>query len=204
LTNTAQEQATQFLGDQKGMAAQRIEGVAQALRQAGHELSDRDEGMLAGYTDSLAEQLDRFSANLRDREIGSLIDDAKQLAHRQPELFVAGALAAGFVLGRFFKSSQRTSRSGQGYSPEYDYQGEEYGFYGSPNRSQYGSSYDPYRQQNQRSGEYSDQQRSVQEYGRAYGQEFGQAFGQGEEQVDYDPTSKGANGIDAPRPNRRP
>jgi hypothetical protein len=75
--------------------------------------------MLAQYTDSLAGQLDRFSTTLRDREIGSLLEDAKQLAHRQPEMFVAGALAAGFVLGRFFKSS-RQSRSYQDAYSEYD------------------------------------------------------------------------------------
>jgi hypothetical protein len=67
----------------------------------------------------LAGQLDRFSTTLRDREIGSLLEDAKQLAHRQPEMFVAGALAAGFVLGRFFKSS-RQSRSYQDAYSEFD------------------------------------------------------------------------------------
>jgi hypothetical protein len=136
LTNVAQEQTTQFLGEQKDMAASRIEGVAHALRQAGQELAGRDEGTLAQYTDSLAGQLDNFSTTLRNREIGSLIDDARQLAHRQPELFVAGALAAGFVLGRFFKSSRRATNGyrtnynsnydssygqnySQGYAPDY-------------------------------------------------------------------------------------
>jgi hypothetical protein len=119
LTHSAQEQANSFLGEQKGMAAERIEGVADALRQAGQNLAGRDESMLAQYTDSLAGQLDRFSTTLRDREIGSLLADAKQLAHRQPEMFVAGALAAGFVLGRFFKSS-RQSRSYQDAYSEFD------------------------------------------------------------------------------------
>lgn len=154
LTNVAQEQTTQFLGEQKDMAASRIEGVAHALRQAGQELAGRDEGTLAQYTDSLAGQLDNFSSTLRNREIGSLIDDARQLAHRQPELFVAGALAAGFVLGRFFKSSRRVANGyrtnydstygqnySQGYAPDY-YQGYDRGYNeGDPRNSSRGSGY---------------------------------------------------------------
>jgi hypothetical protein len=98
----------------------------------------------------LAGQLDQFSNSLREREIGSLIDDAKQLAHRQPELFVVGALAAGFVLGRFFKSS-RSSRSNQ---IAYDYQ---YGY----------NEYDP-----------RDSSRSYGEpYGQSYGNQFSQSRG---------------------------
>jgi hypothetical protein len=127
------------------MAAERIEGVAHALRQAGQDLAGRDEGTLAHYTDSLAGQLDNFSNTLRDRDIGSLLEDAKQLAHRQPELFVAGALAAGFVLGRFFKSSRRSHQD----RTQYDYQ---YGY----------NEYDP-RDASRRYGE---------PYGQRYGEQF--------------------------------
>jgi hypothetical protein len=151
------------LDEQKGMAAQRIEGVANALRQAGQELAGRDEGTLAHYTDSLAGQLDRFSNTLREREIGSLIDDAKQLAHRQPELFVAGALAAGFVLGRFFKSSRQSAMRNQyGRDYEYDYN---YGY----------NEYDP-RDSSRRYGE---------PYGRRYGEELSRSRGP-EYSRDYD------------------
>jgi len=115
LTQNVQEQATNYLGEQKGMAADRLEGVASALRNVGQEFNERDEGTLAHYTDGLAEQIERFSGTLRDREIGSLVDDARQLAYRQPEWFVAGALAVGFALGRFFKSSQRSRYDNRGY-----------------------------------------------------------------------------------------
>jgi hypothetical protein len=184
LTQVAQEQASSFLGEQKGMAAERIGGVANALRSAGHELAENDESMLAQYTDSLAGQLDRFSNTLRDREIGSLIDDAKQLAHRQPELFVAGALAAGFVLGRFFKSS-RNSRNYQNTYSEYDPRdpsrmyGEQYGQgYGSQFSRSRGPEYSRDFDAGYRSGyqqEYGSQfnQGSSGEYGSQYGNQYG-------------------------------
>jgi len=154
LSQAAQEQASSFLGDQKDMAAQSLGGVAQALRHAGQELADNDQSTLAQYTDSLAGQIDNFSNSLRDREIGSLLEDAKQLAYRQPEWFVAGALAAGFALGRFFKSSR--SRSQQN-NYLYAYQGryDEYNSRGD-NRSygqNYGQNYgQPYGDPNSRSG----------------------------------------------------
>lgn len=206
LTNVAQEQTTQFLGEQKDMAASRIEGVAHALRQAGHELAGRDEGTLAQYTDSLAGQLDNFSSTLRTREIGSLVDDARQLAHRQPELFVAGALAAGFVLGRFFKSSRRISNGyrtnyssnydtnygqnySQGYAPDY-YQGYDRGDnevdsrrYGYRDSGYQGSSYQGSSYQNDYS--FDDQGRQwnrpsgqSDQWSQGTGERYGQTTGQ--------------------------
>jgi hypothetical protein len=213
ITNAAQEQTTHFLDEQKDMAAQRIEGVAQALRHAGEELAGRDEGTLAQYTDSLAGQLDRFSNSLREREIGSLIEDAKQLAYRQPELFVAGALAAGFVIGRFFKSSRRPSA-------EYDYSYGEYDprdpsrmygqQYGESYNQEFGSSYSPEYSQGYGSGyrsgystgygsDYDNQarQRSGGQYGESSGQrssqDSAQSFGQGSAQSYSQGSSQGSS-----------
>jgi len=225
LADAAQEQATSYLDEQKGMAAGRIEGVASALRQAGQELAGNDEDTLAQYTNTLAEQLDKFSSSLRDREIGSLIEDAKQLAYRQPELFVAGALAAGFVIGRFFKSSRRASRDNNNSYGEYDPRdpsrmyGQQYGenyrqefgrYPGSAYSQGYGSGY--------RSG-YGSQsgQASGQSYGTSAGQPTthglgsgqsmdqeadlrrGQEFGQGEEKASNSSTQPSGSS----RPNTR-
>jgi hypothetical protein len=154
-TETVQAQASQFLDEQKGMAAERIGGVADALRQAGQELAGNDESTLAQYTNTLAEELDKFSSSLRDREIGSLIDDAKQLAYRQPEWFVAGALAAGFVIGRFFKSSRRAARQYDNSYGEYDPRDPSrmYGQqYGAPYGQEFGRSYSPEYSQGYSSG----------------------------------------------------
>jgi len=173
LTQNVQEQATNYLGEQKGMAADRLEGVASALRNVGQEFNERDEGTLAHYTDSLADQIERFSGSLRDREIGSLVDDARQLAYRQPEWFVAGALAVGFALGRFFKSSQR-SRYNNRYDSRYDnggydnggYGGQRYGDQRYGEQSYGGRGYD---QQGYRYGSPSDySEGSSSNYGRGY------------------------------------
>jgi hypothetical protein len=202
IAGAAQEQATNFLDEQKGMAAQRIGGVANALRHAGQELAGNDEGALAQYTDTLAGQLDRFSNTLRDREIGSLFDDAKQLAYRQPELFVAGALAAGFVLGRFFKSSRRSYRSNRAYDDSYgeydprdpsrmygqqygESYGQEFGRNPSPEYGQgYGTGYRTgsstgYGSQYGQGSSGQSGERYRQDYGQGSAQNYGQSYGQG-------------------------
>jgi hypothetical protein len=123
-------------------------------------LAGRDESTLAQYTDSLAGQLDKFSETLRNRDIGSLMDEAKQLAYRQPEVFVVGALAAGFLIGRFLKSSSRPSS--RSYA-QYDSRNQDgpYGQYGEYYGQQYGGQ------------QYGGQQYRGQQYGRSYGTDYG-------------------------------
>jgi hypothetical protein len=52
-----------------------------------------------------AERVDRASDYLRQHELKDLLRDLEGLARRRPAAFLAGGVAAGFVLARFFKSS---------------------------------------------------------------------------------------------------
>ncbi|MCB0188560.1 MAG: hypothetical protein KDE31_30025, partial [Caldilineaceae bacterium] len=95
----ATHEAEVRVNEQKGYAADRLSGVAHALRATGENFRNEDEGAFANYADSAADQVDRFAGYLRDQNVNDLARDVQQLAKRQPELFVAGALAAGFFLG---------------------------------------------------------------------------------------------------------
>ncbi|HMN29460.1 MAG TPA: hypothetical protein PKE45_15020 [Caldilineaceae bacterium] len=105
------QQAQAKLDQQKQQAADQLSGVAGALRQTSHNL-ETEHNQLAQYADSFAEQVDKMSNYLRERDLSELFNDVSQIAKRQPELFVAGALAAGFLLGRFLKSSGSGSNGG--------------------------------------------------------------------------------------------
>ena len=111
----AKQQAESTFEEQKGRAADRLSGVAGALRQTSQELNSQDD-MVAQLADSFADQADRLANYLRDRDLSDLFSDVRQVAQRQPELFVAGALAAGFLLGRFLKSSGTPSSNQYGTS----------------------------------------------------------------------------------------
>jgi hypothetical protein len=111
----AKQGAESKIEEQKRRAADRLSGVAGALRQTGQELGAQDE-TLAQYADSFAEQVDRMSDYLRERDVSALFTDVRQVAQRHPELFVAGALAAGFLIGRFLKSSGQPGNGGYAYA----------------------------------------------------------------------------------------
>ncbi|HRW07552.1 MAG TPA: hypothetical protein P5121_20755 [Caldilineaceae bacterium] len=100
--------------EQKNRTADQAEGIAHALRQSSQELRSNDQEAIAYYTDMAADQVEHFSGYVRSKGLTDVMHDVQDLARRQPELFVAGMLAGGFLLGRFLKSSQRAqSRSHQ-------------------------------------------------------------------------------------------
>lgn len=166
LASQAKSKATETLSDakrqvetqtdaRKGEVADRLHGVAAALRDTSNKLQEQDEAVFADYASSAADQVERFSGYLREQSVGDLVNDVQHFARRQPELFLAGALAAGFMLGRFFKSSERsqTHTTQQRYDTRsYPSQGanagEVYGAYGSPSYA------DPYAQSQYDQGRY--------------------------------------------------
>jgi len=101
------QQAGGKLDAQKHQAAERLAGVATALRDTGKRLADEKDDMIGQYAQSMADQVEHLSSYLRDRDINQLLGEVQSFARRQPELFVAGTLAAGFLLGRFLKSSSQ-------------------------------------------------------------------------------------------------
>jgi hypothetical protein len=84
--------------------ASRAGKVASAFHKAASELRD-EEDALATYADRIGEEVSRASHYLRSRGAEDVIDDVAAMANRHPAVFVGGALALGFVLGRFLRAS---------------------------------------------------------------------------------------------------
>jgi ElaB/YqjD/DUF883 family membrane-anchored ribosome-binding protein len=107
----ARDSATTSLNDSRHQAADRIGGIANAVRSTGQQLRAENQAGVADLTDSLADQVDRLSSYLRDRDFGAVREDLEQFARRQPAVAVGVALAIGLLGARFIKSSQRTGRT---------------------------------------------------------------------------------------------
>jgi len=107
----AKRQAKSTLDEQKSRTAEQLGGIAGALRQTGEQLQGQDNAMVAQYAQGAADQIERFSNYLQTADVSELWRETQNLARRQPELFVAGALAGGFLLARFLKSSNAQSRN---------------------------------------------------------------------------------------------
>lgn len=118
IAERAREDATRFvteakqtgksmISDKQHAAADEIAGVASVLRQTAQSLEQNDQITTGHYAQRAAAGLDRLSNALRDRDIGSLVHQAESFARRSPALFFGGAVAAGFLIARFMKSTEQ-------------------------------------------------------------------------------------------------
>jgi hypothetical protein len=127
IVDRVKEQATAKLASQKDRATDGLGSVANAVRQTTQSLRDQQHDTVAGYVEQAADQIERFSERLKNKDVSELLNDAQRLARQQPALFVGGAFALGLIGARFLKSS--SSRD------EYEYSRGTYGSYGSTSGS---------------------------------------------------------------------
>jgi hypothetical protein len=97
--------AGSLLAEQRSRAADTVHGIAEALHRTAETLH-REQMPIAPYADRVADQIDAFSARIREQRWSDLLADAEAVAHRQPALFLVGAVAAGFIAGRFMTASE--------------------------------------------------------------------------------------------------
>ena len=72
---------------------------------------------MAQFVERAADQIERFSNHLRERDLNQLVGEAQRFARQQPAVFIGSSFAAGMLAARFIKAS-RPSRSfdDRGYS----------------------------------------------------------------------------------------
>jgi hypothetical protein len=92
--------AASLIDEQKERMAMAVHGIADMLRRTADTLERENNATAAHYADRAAAQVDRLSETVRNRELGEMVASTEAFARRQPALFIAGAVAAGFVLGR--------------------------------------------------------------------------------------------------------
>jgi len=109
LVDTARQQATSQISMQQQRLAGTLNTVATALHDASREMRNQDEGPIAEYVDTAANQVEQFANMLRDQDLEQLMTATAQFARRQPALFLGAAFALGFAATRFIKSSTPSS-----------------------------------------------------------------------------------------------
>ena len=122
IINKVRDKATAQLNTQKDRATDGIGTVVDAVRNATRQLRDQNHGTLADYVERSANQLERWSKDLRNRDVAELLRGAQNLARRQPAMFVGSAFTLGLLSARFLKSSSpdrdRSRQSWQRYGPD--------------------------------------------------------------------------------------
>ena len=135
LLDNVKQKATAELDSQKGRATDGLSAIAQAVRGTTEELRKDQHDVMAQYIERMADSLEQFSTQLREKDLTALLSDARQLARRQPAVFIGGSFAAGLIAARFLKSSRRSSREGGWSDDDYtrrdDYSSRSHGEYTS-------------------------------------------------------------------------
>ena len=106
LMDRVRQGATTQLGNQKNKATEGLGTVAEAVRQTTQHLREQRHDTIARYVDEAANQLERISQRLRDKDLGEMLNDAQEFARRRPAVFIGSAFALGMISARFFKSSR--------------------------------------------------------------------------------------------------
>lgn len=100
-------QASESAERQKFAAAEQADSVADAFRETADQLDRRDQGWLAEIARRCADGADRIAGEMRGKNLSELVEQTQSFARDRPATFLAGAVAAGFLLTRFVKSSER-------------------------------------------------------------------------------------------------
>jgi len=105
IVERVRERAGAQLTTQKERATDGLGTIAQAFKRTTQELREQRHDTLAEYVERAADELERLSAGIRNRDIGAMFRDAQSMARRQPAIFVGSAFAIGLLGARFLKSS---------------------------------------------------------------------------------------------------
>jgi uncharacterized protein YjbJ (UPF0337 family) len=143
IASQARDHVQNLVGERKDRAAEQIGSFAGSLRDAARKLEDGDGGAtaLGRYAQTAADQVDRVSQYLRDRDLSSFVRDAETFARRHPDVFLGGTFIAGLILARFFKASERRHQDGLAEDWETVRYSEPSGAYGSGYGTSYGNTY---------------------------------------------------------------
>jgi hypothetical protein len=99
------EKAKGQIATQKERASGELQGIARALQQTGSQLREQDQDSIGQYAEQAAEQVERLSNYLSEKDSEQLLSEVEDLARNRPAVFLGGAFILGAAAARFLKSS---------------------------------------------------------------------------------------------------
>jgi hypothetical protein len=119
LLGAARDRGLQQLEGAKGQLAEGAERVASAVERTADEIDGEGDGAISGFGHSVASLMRQLAGGLRERDVEEFARELGALARRNPGVFLAGSVALGFGIARFFKA--RSPGSSMGASGDRDY-----------------------------------------------------------------------------------
>lgn len=106
MASRARTKLGSVIGSQKDKVAGGIVSLSAALQTASQRLREQNQGNIAEYTDKAAVRVQDFSGYLQNSDPEQIISEAEDFIRRRPVWMIGGAVAAGFLVARFLKSSR--------------------------------------------------------------------------------------------------
>ena len=88
----------------KERAGGALDQLAQMLTDAAGQVDGKLGGQYGQYARTAAEQVQGFSASVRDKDFDELLDDAREVVRKSPAVAIGVAAAVGFVVARLVQS----------------------------------------------------------------------------------------------------
>ena len=88
--------------EQKDGLTNQMDDVAKAVHKSGEQL-EQQHAWIAGIIERGADELGSLASQLRANDLSGLLANLKDLARRQPAIFVGTSMAAGFAMVRVGK-----------------------------------------------------------------------------------------------------
>ena len=111
LVGAARDRGLEQLEGAKAQLAEGAERVAAAVERTADELEGEGDGTLSGFGQSMASVMRQLAGGLRERDVEAFARELGAFARHKPGVFLAGSVALGFGVARFFKAhAPSTSR----------------------------------------------------------------------------------------------
>jgi hypothetical protein len=111
LAAAARDSTMEKLEGVKGRLAEGVERVAAAVDRTADNVEADGDDTVSGFGRSLSGLMRQLAGGLREREIEEFARELGTMARRNPGVFLAGSVALGFGVARFFKASPPQARN---------------------------------------------------------------------------------------------
>jgi hypothetical protein len=110
LAAAARDRGMEQIEGAKGRLAEGAERVADAVERTADELESDGDNAISGFGRSVASVMRQLAGGLRERDVEEFARELSALARRNPGVFLAGSVALGFGIARFFKAHAPQAR----------------------------------------------------------------------------------------------
>lgn len=110
LSSQASDKVREFAEMGKERAGGALDQLVQMLNDAAGQVDGKLGAQYGQYARSAAEQVQGFSAAMRDKDLDELVADAREVVRKSPGVAIGAAATLGFVIARLIQSGLDAQR----------------------------------------------------------------------------------------------